>query len=91
MDEYNYPGPPRSDGDLPASYFNLALMDDGSPLCPECGTIMFQRKEMIGFNTWECSNDVCPLIEGEYSRRDNYLWDIHYEAKPIDFYVTEEK
>jgi len=45
---------------------------------------------MEGFNTWECSNEECPLIEGEYNKSDNVLKDIHYEASPIDFYVTEE-
>ena len=85
MREHNYPGPPRSDGDYPASYFNLKTTEDGEPYCPVCEDKMFQRKKMIGFNTWECSNDECPLIEGEYNSVEKYIWDIHYRAEPISF------
>jgi len=90
MSEYNIPGQPRTIGDYPSSYKSLRLTNTGKPYCPECHRVMYKRKQMEGFNTWECSNEECPLIEGEYNKSDNVLKDIHYEASPIDFYVTEE-
>ena len=98
MSEYNRPEPPRVPYDYPSTYSNLKLTDLGTPICPQCGRTLYQRKEMQGFNTWECSTPDCPLIEGEFMAEkwrivdgvtqkveDNFLTEIHYEAEPISF------
>jgi len=96
--EYNRPEKPAADGDYPKKYYNLKVTDWGSPICPRCGRTLYQRKEMQGFNTWECSTSECPLIEGEFMAekwlivggirqkvKDNKLEHIHYTAEPISF------
>jgi len=91
MSEHNIPEDPRRAGDYPAAFKKLELNKDNKPLCPSCHVEMFQRKQQQGFNTWECSNGECPLIEGEYDSQKNRLWDIHYCAEPITFYALERK